>query len=123
VKKFTLDEIARAAGTTGRNVRALQTLGLLQRPHLVGRTGFYGEDHLTRLRAILRLQSQGFSLAGIAYLFKALEAGLTLEQVLGLSRDLDSPDEDESFAGWPSTRAGEVFLAVPSTVVQIPVAS
>ena len=62
----TIDELARAAGTTTRQVRALQTQGLLPHPDLVGRTGYYDADHLDRLRAILRLQADGL-LARLAW--------------------------------------------------------
>ena len=64
-QRFTVDELARAAGTTTRQVRALQTRGLLPRPGLVGRTGYYDAGHLDRLRAIVRLQADGL-LAGRA---------------------------------------------------------
>src|SRR5580658_2457932 len=82
--QLTVDRLAYLSGTTTRNVRAFQTLGLLPRPTLHGRTGLYGPEHLDRLRAILRLQRSGFSLGAIGTLFAAWERGLTLEQVLGL---------------------------------------
>lgn len=81
---WTIDQLARRAGTTARQVRAFQTQGLLPHPRLVGRTGFYDPGQLDRLRAIQRLQRQGFSLAGIARLLHALDAGSTLEHVVGL---------------------------------------
>ena len=83
---MSVDELARAAGTTTRNVRALQTQGLLPRPALVGRTGAYDEAHLHRLHAVLRLQARGFSRAAIRELLAAWESGLSLEDVLGLPR-------------------------------------
>ena len=82
---MTIDELAAAAGTTSRRVRSLQTLGLLPHPDLRGRTGRYGPDHHSRLAAILRLQGQGFSLESLGVLFRALDAGLSLAAVLGLS--------------------------------------
>jgi hypothetical protein len=122
--QLTLDELARAARTTGRNVRALQTQGLLPRPDLVGRTGFYGPDHLERLRAILRLQSEGFSLASIALLFRAVEAGMTLEQVLGLApRASVGESEDDPFSGWPNTPRGQLLSVVPTNLFGLPTAS
>jgi DNA-binding transcriptional MerR regulator len=81
---MSVDELARTAGTTTRNLRALQTQGLLPSPSLVGRTGAYNDDHLLRLQAVLRLQARGFSRAGIRELLEAWETGLTLEDVLGL---------------------------------------
>ena len=51
---------------TVRNVRAHAARGLLPPPHMQGRTGFYGTEHLARLELITHLQSEGFSLAAIA---------------------------------------------------------
>jgi DNA-binding transcriptional MerR regulator len=124
LNQLTLDELARAAGTTGRNVRAFQTQGLLPRPDLVGRTGYYGPGHLERLKAILRLQGEGFSLASIALLFRAVEAGMTLEQVLGLApRASSGESEDELFSGWPNTPRGQLLSVVPTNLLGLPSAS
>ncbi len=111
---MSVDDLARAAGTTTRNVRALQTEGLLRGPLLVGRTGTYGADHLARLQAILRLQARGFSRAAIRELLDAWERGASLEDVLGLPRRRRrhgaavSPFDDlaESFAAWRGPRTG-----------------
>src|SRR5437764_10012509 len=81
---MTVDELARAARTTSRNIRALQTKGVLPGPALLGRTGEYGAEHLVRLEVILRLQARGFSLAAIRELLAAWETGATLEDVLVL---------------------------------------
>ena len=81
----TIDELAAAARTTTRRVRSFQTLGLLPRPDLRGRTGHYGPDHRFRLAAILRLQDEGFSLESQRVLFRALDAGQSLATVLGVS--------------------------------------
>src|SRR5207237_6055575 len=78
------DDLARAAGTTTRNVRALQTAGLLPGPALAGRTGVYDEHHLVRLQAVLRLQARGFTKPALRELLAAWEAGASLEDVLGL---------------------------------------
>ncbi|HSH60512.1 MAG TPA: MerR family transcriptional regulator, partial [Acidimicrobiales bacterium] len=72
---ITVDEVARRAGTTTRNVRNYQTMGLLPPPALAGRVGHYDEGHLARLRVIARLQHQGFSLSAIAALLQAWEDG------------------------------------------------
>src|ERR1019366_8241637 len=83
-RRWKVDEFARVTGTTTRQVRSLQTQGLVPHPNLVGRTGYYDADHLDRLRAILRLQDEGFSLAALAMLLRAWESDLTLAEVLGL---------------------------------------
>lgn len=83
---WPIDDLARVAGVTARNVRAYQSLGLLAGPRLAGRVGLYGAEHLDRVRAIRRLQARGFSLAGIKELLEAHDRGQTLEAVLGLDR-------------------------------------
>lgn len=80
---MTIDELARMAGTTTRNVRALQTSCLLIKPEILGRRARYGEAHLARLSAVLRLQREGFSIASIRALLEAMSAGLSLADVLG----------------------------------------
>ncbi|HLN42326.1 MAG TPA: MerR family transcriptional regulator [Acidimicrobiales bacterium] len=130
-QRFTVDELARAAGTTTRQVRALQTRGLLARPGLVGRTGYYDAGHLDRLRAVLRLQADGFSLAALATLLQAWDAGMTLAQVLGLRPPPGAAPEHESddfgdlagTAGWSSTRRGRLLSLVPTTILDQPAAS
>ena len=82
---WPIDELARAAGVTVRNLRAYQSQGLLAPPRLVGRVGHYDAGHLDRVRAILRLQGRGFSLAGIKVLFDAHDRGQTLSALLGVN--------------------------------------
>jgi DNA-binding transcriptional MerR regulator len=64
-KDMTVDELARRAGMTVRNVRAHQSRGLLQAPEVRGRTGYYGDNHLARLEFIKELQAEGFNLEAI----------------------------------------------------------
>ena len=112
-------------------MRALQTRGLLPRPHLIGRTGYYDGDHLDRLRTILRLQADGFSLAGIGTLVRAWEANLTVAEVLGLPRpSRPAPDDDAEDFGdlvdsvdWPLPRPGRFLSLVPTTLLDQPAAS
>jgi DNA-binding transcriptional MerR regulator len=122
---LTVDQLARLAGTTTRNIRAFQTIGLLPRPALSGRTGIYRQEHLERLRAILRLQNQGFSLGALASLFAAWEQGLTLAQVLGLPASPaasgatadDGTDELGAFDDWPALPRVAGLAVVPTTVL------
>ncbi|MBA3956250.1 MAG: MerR family transcriptional regulator [Acidimicrobiia bacterium] len=92
---MTIDELSAEAGTTTRNVRSYQTQGILPPPRLVGRTGYYDEGHLGRLRLVDRLQGQGFSLAGIAELLRAWEERRSLAEVLGFEQALTEPWSDE----------------------------
>jgi DNA-binding transcriptional MerR regulator len=128
---LTVDELARAAGTTTRQVRALQTRGLLPHPELVGRTGYYDLDHLDRLRAILRLQAGGFSLAALETLMQAWTARMTLGQVLGLHEPDDpvADDEPDVFGDLEGAlrrtarRRGGVLSLVPTTILDQAAAS
>jgi DNA-binding transcriptional MerR regulator len=129
--RLTVDELARSAGTTTRQVRALQTRGLLPRPHLVGRTGYYDGDHLDRLRTIRRLQAEGFSLAGISTLMRAWEANLTVAEVLGLPRptgparhvDAEEFGDLVDSVAWSPSRSGRFLSLVPTTLLDQPAAS
>lgn len=85
-----LDDLARKAGVASTTVRLYQQKGLLPKPRLVGRTGFYDDHHLARLRLIARLQQEGFSLAGIRRLLDTWEAGRSLDDVVGVEQQLDA---------------------------------
>ena len=94
-KEFTVDELARAARTTVRNVRAYQDRGLLEPPERRGRAGVYTETHLARLRIIGDLLHRGYTLASIGELFTALESGHDIAQLMGLEHAVTSPWTDE----------------------------
>jgi DNA-binding transcriptional MerR regulator len=59
-------EFAERSGLTVRTIRFYHQLGILPRPELRGRVGWYGQQHLDRLAFIGRLQDRGYSLAAIA---------------------------------------------------------
>lgn len=94
--EMTIDELARRAGVTSRNVRAYQERGLLPPPTVRGRVGFYGEGHLARLRHIGELSERGFSLSSIRQLFDAWERGWGLAEILGFEEALAAPWAEES---------------------------
>jgi DNA-binding transcriptional MerR regulator len=119
----TLDEFARLAGTTARNVRALQSSGALPPPVMRGRKGFYGHEHRARVLAVLRLQERGFSLAAVRTLLAAWETGATLEEVLGLPpRPRSGPREEEDtfdpFDDIVVRRQGAFLSIVPSPLLE-----
>ncbi len=88
--EYRLDELARQAGVASTTVRLYQTKGLLAPPRLDGRTGWYDDSHLSRLRLIARLQGEGYSLAGIANLLEHWEHGRSLDAVIGVEAELDA---------------------------------
>src|SRR5580700_8084813 len=91
---WSIDELARRAGVTARNLRAYQSQGLLPAPRLVGRVGRYDSSHLKRVRSVRRLQARGFSLAGIKALFDAHDRGQTLDSILGGDPAVPPPSLD-----------------------------
>jgi DNA-binding transcriptional MerR regulator len=91
VKEYTVDELARCANTTVRNVRAYQDRGILAPPERRGRVGVYGVPHLARLRLIHTLLGRGYSVGNIHELLKAVENGYDVRQMLGLQQALSGP--------------------------------
>ncbi len=92
---MTVEEIARRAGTTSRNVRSYQTKGLLPHPRKAGRVGLYDRFHLARLKLISSMQERGYSLAAIGDLLDAWDGRKTVGEMLGLERALSSRYHDE----------------------------
>jgi DNA-binding transcriptional MerR regulator len=92
--KLTIDELAQRGGMTVRNIRAHQSRGLLPPPEVRARTGYYGPEHLARLRLIRDMQDGGFNLKAIERIIEASDgAG---EQVLDFGQAvLDSFVEEE----------------------------
>lgn len=63
--ELTVDELAARVGVTVRNVRAYSARGLLPPPRMVGRTGYYGREHIARLLLVREMLAEGYSLAMI----------------------------------------------------------
>lgn len=91
VGEMRIDELARRAGTTVRNVRAYQEKGLLAPPRRQGRVGLYSMAHLARLQVIGSLLERGFTAANIGEILAAREAGQDLAELLGLEAVVSAP--------------------------------
>lgn len=91
--RMTVDELARCAGLTVRTVRHYQSRGLIPAPHLEGRVGYYGSEHLAGLQLIREMQARGFNLAAIGHLIGQERGGG--ERMLGFTRSLMAPFEEE----------------------------
>src|SRR5918998_5623097 len=63
--EMTVEQLAQETGMTVRNIRAHQSRGLLPPPSVRARTGYYGPEHVARLRLIQEMQSAGFNLKAI----------------------------------------------------------
>lgn len=91
VSEYTVDELARVANTTVRNVRAYQDRDLLTAPEKRGRVGIYNDSHVARLKLINHLLARGYTLANIQDLIKAIDDGSDLRSVLGLENAIGGP--------------------------------
>lgn len=90
-QEWSVDDLARRAGTTVRNVRLYQERGLLAPPRREGRKGWYGPAHLERLRLILGMLARGYPLTAIRELAEAWEANRSIGDVLGFEAALAEP--------------------------------
>ena len=91
--EHTIDELARETGMTVRNIRAHQSRGLLPPPEVRARTGYYGPEHVARLRLIQELQGNGYNLAAIKDLVNRTSG--SSQEALDFARALLAPFEDE----------------------------
>jgi DNA-binding transcriptional MerR regulator len=82
--EYRIDDLARLAGTTTRNIRVYRDRGLLPPPLRVGRIALFNDTHLTRLRLITSMLDRGYTLAHVREMLSAWEEGKNLGDVLGL---------------------------------------
>jgi DNA-binding transcriptional MerR regulator len=82
--EYRIDDLARLAGTTTRNVRVYRDRGLLHPPLRVGRLALYNDTHLTRLRLVTSMLDRGYNIAHVHEMLSAWEQGKDLGAVLGL---------------------------------------
>jgi DNA-binding transcriptional MerR regulator len=68
---LTIDDLAREVGLSVRNLRSHQARGLMPPPEVRKRVGYYGPEHVARVRLIQELQAEGMKLEGIKKLLDA----------------------------------------------------
>src|SRR6476660_7760007 len=88
---LTIEQLAAESGMSVRNIRNHHSRGLLPPPEVRARIGYYGPDHVARLRLIQDLQADGFNLAAIGRLLSGSE-GLA-GRLLGLRAAVTAPFE------------------------------
>jgi len=86
--EYRIDDLARIAGTTTRNIRVYRDRGLLPPPVRVGRIAVFNDTHLTRLRLITSMLDRGYNIAHVHEMLSAWEEGKNLGDVLGLETAL-----------------------------------
>nr|WP_155948777.1 MerR family transcriptional regulator [Mycobacterium sp. URHB0044] len=82
--EYRIEELARLAGTTTRNIRVYRDRGLLHPPMRVGRIALFNDTHLTRLRLITSMLDRGYNIAHVHEMLSAWEQGKNLGDMLGL---------------------------------------
>lgn len=90
---LTIEQLAAESGMTVRNIRAHRARGLLPAPEVRERVGYYGPEHLARLRLIAQMQADGFNLRAIGRLLE--ETHGKPEQLLTLKAAVTAPFETE----------------------------
>src|SRR5438132_12837275 len=65
---LTIEQLAAESGMTVRNIRAHRARGLLPAPLVRERVGYYGPEHLARLRLIAQMQAERCNLHAIVRL-------------------------------------------------------
>lgn len=89
-RELTVDELAARVGVTVRNLRAYSARGLLPPPRMVGRTGYYGREHVARLILVREMLAEGYSLAMIERTLASAPANAS-SATLALHRALLAP--------------------------------
>ncbi len=92
--ELTVEQLAHETGMTVRNIRNHQSRGLLPPPVVRARTGYYGPEHVERLRLIQQMQAEGFKLTAIERLIG--EHGRGADRFVGLRRVVTAPFETEA---------------------------
>ena len=82
--EYRIEELARLAGTTTRNIRVYRDRGLLHPPLRVGRIALFNDTHLTRLRLITSMLDRGYNIAHVHEMLTAWEQGKDIGDMLGL---------------------------------------
>src|SRR2546421_9536306 len=97
-QELTIDELARRTGMTVRNIRAHHSRGLLPPPSVRARTGYYGPEHVARLRLIREMQAEGFNLTAIGRLLERADGAS--DKILDFGRTLltSFTEEEPEFA-------------------------
>ncbi|MDA3648829.1 MerR family transcriptional regulator [Saccharopolyspora indica] len=107
--EYRIDDLARAAGTTVRNVRVYQDRELLPPPRRQGRTAIYSDAHLVRLRLIINMLERGYAFAQIKEMISAWESGRSLGDVLGLEEVVGESWAEEAPRAVTATELRRMF--------------
>lgn len=88
-RELTVEQLAYETGMSVRNIRNHQSRGLLPPPQVRARIGYYGREHVERLRLIQEMQAEGLKLSAIKRLIG--EYGANAERFADLRAALKAP--------------------------------
>jgi DNA-binding transcriptional MerR regulator len=91
---LTVEQLAYETGMSVRNIRNHQSRGLLPPPEVRSRIGYYGPQHVARLRLIQEMQAEGFKLSAISRLIG--EHGEDADRFVGLRQAVTAPFTTEA---------------------------
>ena len=91
---LTVEQLVYETGMSVRNIRNHQSRGLLPPPEVRARTGYYGPQHVARLRLIQEMQGEGFKLSAISRLIG--EHGADADRFVGLRQAVTAPFATEA---------------------------
>jgi DNA-binding transcriptional MerR regulator len=125
---LTIEQLAARSGMTVRNIRSHRARGLLPAPEVRDRVGYYGPEHVARLRMIQELQAEGFNLKGIERLLERspgpAEEFLSLKRTIGASFETEEPQaftREELAERFPSENPDAILKRSIDAGVLIPV--
>ncbi|QNJ94764.1 MerR family transcriptional regulator [Mycolicibacterium fluoranthenivorans] len=107
--EYRIEELARLAGSTTRNIRVYRDRGLLHPPLRVGRIVLFNDTHLTRLRLITSMLDRGYTIAHVHEMLNAWEQGKDIGDVLGLENAIAGSWATEKSERMPVAQARELI--------------
>jgi DNA-binding transcriptional MerR regulator len=114
--ELTIEQLAHATGMSVRNIRNHQSRGLLPPPEVRARIGYYGPQHVARLRLIQEMQADGLKLSAIQKLLGG--DGAAAEHFVGLRQAITAPFESESPEILTVEELGERFGGVDTKALE-----
>ena len=82
--EYRIDDLARLAGTTTRNIRVYRDRGPAASAAACRPLALFNDTHLTRLRLITSMLDRGYNIAHVREMLSAWEQGKDLGDMLGL---------------------------------------
>src|SRR5918998_4210195 len=105
--RLTIEGLSQETGLSVRNLRSHHARGLLPPPEVRGRVGYYGPEHVERIRLIQELQGEGMKLEGIKRLLD--ESSATSEGLLRVKHAAEAFGEEEASEVVTAAELGERF--------------